>query len=99
MKIFFVTGASIGIIGTTIGTVLGLLTCYNIDSIRRFLENFTHVDLFAAEIYFLSKLPAEVNTTEVFQVISMALFLSFIASVYPAWRASRVLPAEVLRYE
>ena len=56
-------------------------------------------DLFAAEIYFLSKLPAEVNTSEVFQVIAMALILSFLASVYPAWRASRVLPAEVLRYE
>ena len=99
MKIFFLTGVSIGIIGTFLGTVIGLLFCYNIETIRKFLESFTNTDLFSAEIYFLSKLPALVDTMEVFQIVFMALILSFIASVYPAWKATKILPAEVLRYE
>ena len=99
MRVFFMTGASIGIVGTTIGTVLGLGFCWNIDSIRGLLEQITGTELFAAEIYFLSTLPAEVEPTEVFMIISMALGLSFLASIYPAWRASRIAPAEALRYE
>ena len=99
MKIFFITGASIGFIGTILGTFLGLLVCINIDGIRQFLENFTNNELFSAEIYFLTKLPALVDPSEVFQIILMALLLSFIASIYPAWRATKILPAEALRYE
>ena len=99
MRVFFMTGASIGIVGTTIGTVLGLGFCWNIDSIRGLLEQITGTELFAAEIYFLSTLPAEVEPTEIFMIISMALGLSFLASIYPAWRASRIAPAEALRYE
>ena len=99
MKVFFITGASIGFIGTIIGTILGLLVCFNIDSIRKFLENFTNNDLFSAEIYFLTKLPALVDLSEVSQIVLMALLLSFLASIYPAWRATKILPAEVLRYE
>ncbi len=99
MKVFFITGASIGFIGTIIGTILGLLVCFNIESIRKFLENFTNNDLFSAEIYFLTKLPALVDLSEVSQIVLMALLLSFLASIYPAWRATKILPAEVLRYE
>ena len=99
MRVFLMTGASIGVVGTVIGTLLGLGFCWNIDGIKSLLEQMTGTELFAAEIYFLSTLPADVNPQEVFMVIGMALLLSFLASVYPAWRASRIAPAEALRYE
>ena len=93
------TGASIGIIGTLAGTVLGLLFCWKIGSIQGFVESISGAELFAAEIYFLSSLPALVDPAEVGIVIVMALGLSFLASLYPAWRAGRIEPAEVLRNE
>ena len=99
MRVFFMTGASIGIVGTAAGTVLGLGFCWNIERIRILLEKLTGTELFAAEIYFLSRLPAKVDPVEVGMIILMALVLSFLASIYPAWRASRVAPAEALRYE
>ena len=99
MKIFFLTGMSIGVIGTFIGTLIGLLFCQNIESIRQFLERFTDNELFAAEIYFLTKMPTLTDPIEVTQIIFLALFLSFAASVFPAWKATKISPAEVLRYE
>ena len=99
MRIFLMTGASIGVIGTLAGTVLGLLFCWKIGSIQGFVESISGAELFAAEIYFLSSLPALVDPTEVGIVIAMALVLSFLASLYPAWRAGRIEPAEVLRNE
>jgi len=99
MRIFFMSGASIGVIGTIGGTILGLVFCDNIESIRQALQGLTGTELFSAEIYFLSKLPAEVDALEVITVVSMALFLSFAATIYPAWRASRLDPVEALRYE
>lgn len=99
MRVFFMTGASIGVVGTATGTVLGLGFCWNIERIRGLLESWTGTELFAAEIYFLSTLPAKVDPDEVLMIILMALALSFLASVYPAWRASRIAPAEALRYE
>jgi lipoprotein-releasing system permease protein len=99
MRVFLMTGASIGVVGTTAGTVLGLVFCWNIDAIKQFIEGLSGAELFAAEIYFLSNLPAKTDPQDIFMVISMALGLSFFASLYPAWRASRVAPAEALRYE
>jgi lipoprotein-releasing system permease protein len=99
IRIFLMTGASIGVIGTLAGTVLGLLFCWKIGSIQGFIESISGAELFAAEIYFLSTLPAQVNPNEVGLVIAMALALSFLASLYPAWRAGRIAPAEVLRHE
>ncbi|MGC6485019.1 MAG: lipoprotein-releasing ABC transporter permease subunit [Candidatus Puniceispirillales bacterium] len=98
MRVFFMTGASIGIVGTTAGTVLGLGFCWNIETIKGVLEGLTGTELFAAEIYFLSTLPARVDPLEVLMIIIMAMGLSFLASIYPAWRASRIAPAEALRY-
>jgi len=99
LKIFLLTGTSIGIIGTIVGSLLGLLFCWNIEGIKSFIENLTGSELFSAEIYFLSKLPAVVEPAEVGVVIVMTLTLSLLASLYPAWRACAIAPAEVLRYE
>ena len=99
LRIFFMTGASVGVIGTALGGVLGILFALNIESIRQWIEGLTKTDLFAAEIYFLSKLPAAIDPGEVVTVILMALLLSFLASIIPARRAARLDPVEVLRYE
>lgn len=99
MRIFFMSGASIGFFGTLFGVLVGLVFCENIENIRRFLESLTGTDLFSAEIYFLSRLPAEVDPVEVVAVVAMALFLSFAATIYPSWRAARLDPVEALRYE
>ena len=99
MRIFFMSGASIGFFGTALGVLFGLLFCDNIETIRRFLESLTGTDLFAAEIYFLTQLPAEVDPVEVVAVVIMALFLSFAATLYPSWRAAKLDPVEALRYE
>ena len=99
MRVFLMTGASIGVVGTMAGTVIGLLFCWKIGSIQGFIEGISGAELFAAEIYFLSTLPAKIDPAEVGFVIAMALGLSFLASLYPAWRAGRIAPAEVLRHE
>ena len=99
MRIFFLSGASVGIIGTIAGFVLGLAFAENIESIRQLLQSLTGTELFAAEIYFLSRLPAVVDPAEVAMVVGMGIGLSFLATLYPSWRAARLDPVEALRYE
>lgn len=99
LKIFVMTGALIGILGTFAGAILGIGFAMNIETIRQFLEGLTNTELFSAEIYFLSQLPAVIDWNEVITVVLMALGLTLGATLYPAWRASRLDPVEVLRYE
>jgi lipoprotein-releasing system permease protein len=99
MRSFLITGSTIGVVGTLCGFALGLGFASNIEEIRTLLERLSGARLFQAEIYFLSKLPAKVDSFEVALVMAMALSLSFLASLYPAWRASRAEPAHALRYE
>ncbi|MBL6951384.1 MAG: lipoprotein-releasing ABC transporter permease subunit [Alphaproteobacteria bacterium] len=99
MRIFMISGTSIGVAGTMAGFAIGLAFCLNIDSIRRWLESLTGTELWSPEIRFLSRIPAEVNNGEVLSVVLMALALSFLATLYPAWRATRIDPIEALRYE
>jgi lipoprotein-releasing system permease protein len=99
LRIFMLSGASIGIVGTLAGFVLGILVTRNLEAIREFLQNILHVKLFAAEIYFFTRIPAQLNAREVASVVLMALALSFLATLYPSWRAARLDPVEGLRYE
>lgn len=99
VRIFFLTGASIGIVGTIAGAILGVAFAANIQSIREFLEGLTGRNLFSAEIYFLSQLPAKLDVQEVAVITGMALVISFVATIYPAWRAARLDPVEGLRRE
>jgi lipoprotein-releasing system permease protein len=99
MRVFFITGASIGVVGTLAGLALGVLFCWNIETIRRALSWLTRTELFSPDVYFLSKMPAEIDTGEVATVVLMALSLSVLATLYPSWRAARLDPVEALRYE
>ena len=99
MRVFLITGAAIGVVGTLTGLVVGLVVCLNIESIRQFLSWLTNTELFSPELYFLSKLPAEIDVGETVAVVVMALTLSFLATLYPSWRAARLDPVEALRYE
>lgn len=98
-RIFFLTGASIGVLGTLLGLAGGLAFAENIENIRQWLQSWTGTELFSAEAYFLSQLPAVVDYSDVAEVVLMALGLSFLATLYPAWRAARMDPVEALRYE
>jgi lipoprotein-releasing system permease protein len=99
MRIFLITGAAIGVVGTIAGFLMGLVVCMNVESIRQFLSWMTRTELFSPELYFLSRLPAEMDVGETTAVVVMALTLSLLATLYPSWRAARLDPVEALRYE
>ena len=99
MRIFLITGASIGVVGTLAGFALGMVVCWNIETIRAFLASLTGTELFSPEVYFLSRLPADPDMKETVTVVLMALTLSVAATLYPSWRAAKLDPVEALRYE
>jgi len=99
MRIFLITGAAIGVVGTLVGLFVGMLFCQNIEAIRQFLSWITNTEIFPEKLYFLSKLPAEIAFAETAAVVIMALTLSFLATLYPSWRAARLDPVDALRYE
>ncbi|KXO77839.1 lipoprotein-releasing ABC transporter permease subunit [Brucella anthropi] len=99
MRIFLMTGAAIGVTGTVAGVVLGVVVCLNVERLREFFSWLSGTTLFNPELYFLSQLPAKMDPGETISVIVMALVLSFIATIFPAWRAAKLDPVEALRYE
>ncbi len=99
MRIFLICGSSIGFVGTILGFLIGVLFSANINSIKRFLESMTDTTLFNPAIYFLSTLPSKIFISDVVLITGMSLLLSFLATLYPAYRASKANPAEILRYE
>ena len=99
MRVFVVQGVFIGVAGTIIGGALGVLTALNIETIIPALENFFNTELFPVDVYVITDFPAQMRWSDVSRVIGAALAMSFLATLYPAWRASRVEPAEALRYE
>jgi lipoprotein-releasing system permease protein len=99
MRVFLITGASIGIVGTLAGLILGVVFCWNIDSIKNFASWVTGTTVFDPSVYYLTKLPADIDPHETGGIVIMALVLSVIATLYPSWRASRLDPVEALRYE
>ncbi|MFT9066657.1 MAG: lipoprotein-releasing ABC transporter permease subunit [Acetobacter syzygii] len=99
MRIFLMCGASVGVTGTVAGTALGVVFCMNIERIRQLLQSLTGTNLFNPEVYYLEHLPAKLEWGQVGEVIAMALLLSLLATLYPAWRAARTDPVEALRHE
>ncbi len=99
LRIFMLSGASIGVLGTLAGFGLGIVITRNLEAIRQFLQSVLHVELFSAELYFFTRIPARIEEGDVILVVGMALALSFLATLYPSWRAARLDPVEGLRYE
>ena len=99
IKVFMLTGSIIGFLGTFVGVLLGVFVSMNIEKIRQLITSIFGQELFSAEIYFLSKLPSNININEVLIVICISIFLTLLASIFPAWKASKISPAEAFRYE
>jgi len=98
-KIFFFTGSSIGIAGTLFGVILGVLFSYNIEMIRIFLSNVLRIEIFPAEIYFLSKMPSEIHIPTIIIISCISLIITFLSSIIPSIKASRINPIESLKYD
>jgi len=99
MRVFLITGASIGVVGTIAGLILGVIFCLNIESIREIVSWMTSTTLFDPNVYYLTRLPADMEPRETATIVGMALALSVLATLYPSWRASTLDPVEALRYE
>ena len=98
-RVFFLTGAAIGVLGTLAGFIAGLVICRNVEGIRKLIQWLSGIDPFNAELYYLAQLPAKMDPGQTLLVVAMSLVLAFVATLYPSWRAARLDPVEALRYE
>ena len=99
MRVFLITGASIGIVGTLAGLILGVVFCWNIEAVKNFVSWVTNTEVFNPQIYYLTQLPVDIDPMETAYIVLTALALSVLATLYPSWRASKLDPVEALRYE
>jgi lipoprotein-releasing system permease protein len=99
MKIFIVQGVLIGLVGTVLGLIGGILLAINVDTVVPFLERLLNVQFLSKEVYYISELPSELQQADVIVIGAMSFLVALVATIYPSWRASRVRPAEALRYE
>ena len=99
MRVFLITGASIGVVGSIAGLILGVIFCQHIEEIRQFVAWATGTQVFDPSVYYLTKLPAKIDPLETAYIVMMALAMSVLATLYPSWRASTLDPVEALRYE
>jgi lipoprotein-releasing system permease protein len=99
LRIFLIVGLSIGVVGTLAGFVLGTLVALNIEAIRQFVSSLLQTELFSPELYFLSRMPADMDSLETAVVVMVALALSLLATIYPAWKAARTDPVVSLKAE
>jgi lipoprotein-releasing system permease protein len=99
MKIFMVQGVVIGIVGTLLGCVSGIVLALNLDVVVPFIEHLFHVQFLSKEVYFITELPSDLHVDEVILIAAISFVISILATIYPSWRASYTQPAEALRYE
>jgi lipoprotein-releasing system permease protein len=99
LRIFIIEGGVIGVVGTFFGTVVGLATALNLEKVSGFVENLFGFKLLPSDVYYIDKLPSQVNPLDVGLIVMTAILISLLATLYPSWRASKLDPAEALRYE
>jgi lipoprotein-releasing system permease protein len=99
LKIFIIEGLVIGVVGTVFGTILGLVAAFNLEKITGFVENLFGFKILSGDVYYIDKLPSQVNPLDVGMIVITAILISLLATLYPSWRASKLDPAEALRYE
>lgn len=99
MGVFMVQGAVVGVIGTVVGTLFGVLLAYNVEGLVQLLEQLFQISFLSADVYLISELPSDLRWNDVAMISGASLVLALLSTIYPAWRASKVQPAEALRYE
>jgi len=99
LKIFTIEGGVIGVVGTILGTILGLAAAFNLEKITDFVESLFGFKILSSDVYYIDKLPSQVNPLDVILIVLTAVLISLLATLYPSWRASKLDPAEALRYE
>jgi lipoprotein-releasing system permease protein len=99
LKIFTIEGGVIGVVGTALGTILGLGAAFNLEKITDFVERLFGFKILSSDVYYIDKLPSQVNPLDVILIVLTAVLISLLATLYPSWRASKLDPAEALRYE